>query len=108
MEEKKTYQKKVEERLKHFSETIVELTGKAENLQANAKTEYHKQIESLRTKQGTFGEKLRELEEAGDEAWEDLKEGIENAWKDLKNALDNAISRFKSNSDQQKEEKSNE
>jgi len=108
MEEKRTYQEKVEEKLKHFSETIVELTGKAEKLQADAKAECHKQIEALRAKQGTVREKLRELEEVGDEAWEDLKEGIENAWKDLKNALESALSRFKSNSDRQKEEKSNE
>jgi len=108
MEEKATYQKKVEEKLKRFSETIGELTGKTEKLQEDAKAECHKQIEALRAKQGTAREKLRELEEAGDEAWEDLKEGVENAWKDLKNALESAISRFKSNSDRQKEEKSNE
>lgn len=108
MEEKKTYQEKVEEKLKQFSDTIIELTGKVEKLQAEAKVECREQIETLRAKQGTVREKLKELEEAGDEAWEDLKEGIEHAWKDLKHALDSAVSRFKSNSDKQNEGKSNE
>jgi len=108
MEEKKTYQEKVEEKLKQFSDTIVELTGKVEELQAEAKVEYHEQIETLRAKQGTVRDKLKELEGAGDEAWEDLREGMEKAWKDLKYALDSAVSRFKSNSDKQNEEKSNE
>jgi len=108
MEEKTTYQKKVEEKLKRFSETIGELTGKAEKLQEDAKAECHKQIEALRAKQGTAREKLRELEEAGDEAWEDLKEGVEKAWKDLKNALESAISRFKSNRNKHNEGNSNE
>lgn len=108
MEEKINYQKTVEEKLKHFSDSIVELTGKAEKLQAGAKAECQKQIEALRSRQGTLREKLRQLEESGDEAWEDLKEGIEDAWKDLKHALDNAVSRFKSNSDRQNEGKSNE
>ena len=98
MEEKTNYQKTVEEKLKQFSDAIVELTGKAENLQAGAKAECQKQIEALRSRQGTLREKLRQLEESGDEAWEDLKEGIEHAWKDLTRALESAFSRFKSDS----------
>ena len=99
MEEKTTYQKKVEEKLKQLSETIGELTVKAEKLQEDAKAELHKQIESLHAKQGTVKAKLVKLEDAGDDALDDLKEGIEEAWKDLKGALDSAISRFKSDSD---------
>ncbi len=99
MEEKTTYQKKVEEKLKQLSETIGELTLKAEKLQEDAKAEFHKQIESLHAKQGTMKEKLQKLEGAGDDALDDLKEGIEEAWKDLKQASESAISRFKSDSD---------
>lgn len=99
MEEKTNYQKTIEEKLRHFSDSIVELTGKAEKLQAGAKAECQKQIETLRSRQGTLREKLRQLEESGDEAWEDLKEGIEHAWKDLTYALDSALSRFKSESE---------
>ena len=99
MEEKTSYQKTIEEKLKHFSDSLVELTGKAERLQAGAKAECQKQIETLRSRQGTLREKLRQLEASGDEAWEDLKEGIEHAWKDLTHALDSALSRFKSDSE---------
>ena len=103
MEEKTTYQKKVEEKLKQLSETVGELTGKAEKLQEDAKAEFHEQIESLHAKQGTLKAKLAKLEDAGDDALDDLKEGIEEAWKDLKRALDNAMSRFKADSDKHRE-----
>jgi len=103
MEEKTTYKKKVEEKLKRFSETVGELTGKTENLQEDAKAEFHQQIESLHAKQGTVRSKLEKLEDAGDDALDDLKEGIEEAWKDLKGALDSAIARFRSDSDKHSE-----
>ena len=106
MEEKTTYQKKLDEKLKQFSETIGELTDKAENLQEDAKAEFHKQIESLHAKQGTVRAKLEKLEDAGDDALDDLKEGIEEAWKDLKGALDSAISRFRSDNDKHTQEES--
>ena len=87
MEEKKTYQKKVEEKLKQLSETVGELTVKAEKLQDDAKAEFHEQIESLHAKQGTMKEKLQKLEEAGDDALDDLKEGIKKRHGKILNEL---------------------
>jgi phage tail tape-measure protein len=95
MKEKRTYQEQFKEKLKDLSESLAELTFKAEQFQDNATVEFEEQIESLRDKQRKVREKLEELEESGDEAWEDIKDGIEHAWADLKKSFDSACSRFK-------------
>ena len=96
MKEKMTYQEQLKKKLRDLSDSLAELTFKAEQLQDNATLEFEEQIESLRDKQQKVREKLQELEEASDEAWEDIKDGIDHAWSDLKRSLDSAWSRFKS------------
>ena len=96
MKEKRTYQEQFKEKLKELSDSLAELTFRAEQLQDDATVEYQTQIKSLRDKQHRVREKLEELEEASDEAWEDIKDGIEHAWSDLRKSLDSAWSRFKS------------
>ena len=96
MKEKMTYQEQLKKKFRDLSDSLAELTFKAEQLQDNATLEFEEQIESLRDKQQKVREKLQELEEASDEAWEDIKDGIDHAWSDLKRSLDSAWSRFKS------------
>ena len=96
MKEKMTYQEQLKKKLRDLSDSLAELTFKAEQLQDNATLEFEEQIESLRDKQRKIREKLQELEEASDEAWEDIKDGIDHAWSDLKKGLDSAWSRFTS------------
>ena len=96
MEEKTTYQERLKKKLQELSDSLAELTFRAEQLKNDVTLEYQEQIDSLRDKQHKVREKLEELEEAGDEAWEDIKDGIEHAWVDLKKSLDSAWSRFKS------------
>ena len=95
MKEKRTYQEQFKKKLKELSESLAELTFKAEQFQDDATLEFEEQVESLRDKQHKVREKLEELEEASDEAWEDIKDGIDHAWLDLKKSFDSAWSRFK-------------
>jgi chromosome segregation ATPase len=94
MNEKNSYQEQFKKKLKELSNSIAELTFRAEQLQADASVELEEQIESLRDKQHKIREKLEELEETSGEAWEDIKDGIEHAWSDIKKGVDNAWSRF--------------
>ena len=96
MKEKMTYQEQLRKKLRDLSDSLAELTFKAEQLQADASLEFEEQMESLRDKQQKVREKLQELEEASDEAWEDIKDGVDHAWSDLKKGLDSAWSRFRS------------
>ena len=103
MKEKKSYQEQFKKKLKDLSDSLAELTFKAEQLQTDATVELEEQIESLRDKQHKIREKLEELEETSGEAWEDIKDGIENAWSDIKKGVDNAWSRFQPDRKHEKE-----
>ena len=63
MKEKRTYQEQFKEKLKDLSDSLAELTFKAEQFQDDASVEFEEQIESLRDKQHKVREKLKELEE---------------------------------------------
>jgi phage tail tape-measure protein len=102
MKEKKSYQEQFKKKLKDLSDSLAELTFRAEQLQADVTVELEEQIESLRDKQHKIREKLEELEEASDEAWEDIKDGIEHAWSDRKKGVDSAWSRFQSDKKHEK------
>jgi dGTP triphosphohydrolase len=95
MSKKEAYEKKIEAQLKEWKTDIDKMKAKAEKADAEAKLEYYKQIEELRTRQEAAQKKLTELKGTGEEAWEDLKVGIELAWTSLGEAVKSARSRFK-------------
>ena len=94
MSTKEAYEKKLEAQLREWKNDIDKMKAKADKADAEAKLEYYKQIEELRTKQEAAQKKLTELKSAGGDAWEDLKTGIDLAWKSLGEAVKSARSRF--------------
>lgn len=92
---KDAYAEKMEPQLREWGAKLDELKAKADKAEASAKIEYHKQIDSLRSKQDATGAKLRELRAARDDAWEAIKQGVEGAWTEMKNAMDQAAAKFK-------------
>ncbi|MEW6246399.1 MAG: coiled coil domain-containing protein [Nitrospirota bacterium] len=92
---RKAYQDKLEAQIKEWAAKIEVLKSKAEQAEASAKIEYHKQIEAISTKYEAAHTKLRELKEAGEDAWESLKTGAEKAWADLKEAVEHATAKLK-------------
>lgn len=95
MSTKEAYQEKLQSKLDEWGAQIDKLKAKADQADADAKLEYHKQIDSLRSKKEKASEKLNELKQAGEDAWEDMKAGIESAWDSLGDAVESATSRFK-------------
>jgi chromosome segregation ATPase len=94
MTKKEAYEKKLEAQLKEWKTDIDKMKAKADKADAEAKLEYYKQIEDLRTKQEAVQKKLTELKTAGESAWEDLKSGIDLAWTSLGESIKSARSRF--------------
>ncbi len=94
MGKKEAYEKKIEAQLKEWKIDIDKMKAKADKADAEAKLEYYKQIEDLRTKQEAAQKKLTELKSTGEAAWEDLKAGIDLAWSSLGEAVKSAKSRF--------------
>jgi hypothetical protein len=94
MSKKEAYEKKLEAQLQEWKTDIDKMKAKADKADAEAKLEYYKQIEELRTKQEAAQKKLTELKAAGESAWEDLKAGIDLAWTSLGESIKSARSRF--------------
>jgi chromosome segregation ATPase len=68
---------------------IDEFASKAEQSKAEAKADYAKRLEDLRTQCSTAQAKLDEFKRSGNKNWETIKGGIESAWKDLDAAFRN-------------------
>lgn len=92
---KEAYQEKLEAQLREWTARLDQLKAKADLAEADAKIEYHRQIDGARSKIETAQTRLRELKSSSGEAWESLKDGIERAWADLKTAVEGAASAFK-------------
>ena len=95
MSTKEEFVRKMHSRLDHWNADIDALTAKANKAEANARDEYHKQIDALRSKRDEARSKLDALESAGESAWQDLKAGVELAWDAVSEAVHSATSRFK-------------
>lgn len=93
--DRKAFIDKLAAQLKQWDAEIEKLEAKAEKAQADAKADYHQQIEELRDKKQAAQDKLEEVKQAGEEAWEELKSGAEEAFDTMKNAFQTAMSKFK-------------
>lgn len=74
---------KLEAQLAVWRAKIDELASKTEQTKAEAKADYQKRLEELRTQCATAQGRVDDFKRAGSKNWETLKAGIENAWKDL-------------------------
>ncbi|MEJ2023655.1 MAG: hypothetical protein P8Y00_01290 [Deltaproteobacteria bacterium] len=88
------YVQKLKAEMDEWNAEIDKLAAKADEADAEAKIEYHKQLEELRAERKDVEEKIAEVQQAGDSAWKDLKQGLENSWKILKISFSRAKSEF--------------
>jgi hypothetical protein len=78
---------KLEEQLSHWGAKLDELVAKAEEVDAELKSDYRKRIEALRAKHRAAHAKLEEFKAAGSGKWDHFKTGIECAWNELEDAF---------------------
>ncbi len=88
------YVQKMQSKLEELDAQIDQLKAKASGASADAKIEFHEQIETLKECQKEGKEKLAELNDAGEDAWEDIQDGMESAWNKVSAALNDAKNRF--------------
>lgn len=93
-EKRDAYVQQLKAKMDEWNAEIDKLQAKADQAEAEAKIEYHEQIEDLRAKRKEVEDKMAELQQASEGAWEDLKQGLENSWEILKGAFAKAKSRF--------------
>jgi len=93
-EKRDAYVQKLKAKMDEWNAEIDKLAAKADQADAEAKIEYHKQVEDLRAKRKDLEDKIAELQQAGESSWEDLKQGLENSWEILKTSFSKAKSEF--------------
>ena len=94
MSTRKEYTEALKSKLDEWNQKIDDLEAKGEEVDADMRAQYRKQIQELKRRRDETEQKLNQLQDAGDEAWEDLKDGADEAWDALESALDRAKSRF--------------
>ncbi|MHB1214112.1 MAG: sll1863 family stress response protein [Thiobacillus sp.] len=95
MSTKEEFVRKMHAKLDQWNAEIDVLSAKADAAEAGARAEYHKQLETLRSKRDHARGKLDEVESASEAAWHDLKAGAELAWESVSEAIRSATARFK-------------
>ena len=87
MENKEAHVGKMEKRLKRWGAKLDELAAKAEEVGVEAKADYHKHVDDLKTQHKDVRGKLEELKTASGNEWESFKRGVESAGKELEDAF---------------------
>ena len=87
MEKMKEQVVKMEKQLKDWKVRLDDFVKKADNGDKDAKNNYYKQIDNLKSKYHIAQSKLEEAKKGGDEKWGGLKTGVELAWKDVEKAF---------------------
>jgi hypothetical protein len=80
---KERYGQKLRAQLDVWKEQTDSLLAKAAMLKDDARSEYNKEIEKLKTKHELARKKLTELGRTSEDAWDHLKEAIENICADI-------------------------
>lgn len=95
MENRKDYIDKMAARLKEWDTEIQKLEAKAETTKADVKASYNQQINELLLKKEEALQKLKKIQDAGEDAWEELKDGAEKSWKIFEDSVKSAWDKFK-------------
>jgi len=98
MEEKKSYEVRLEEQLKQLAANIDKLAEKVGKTGGELRVKYNEQVEELKKNMSSADVKFTELKGTSGEAWAELKIGFENAFNALKEAFKNASSKINTES----------
>lgn len=78
---------KLEERLRHWGARLDELTTKADEIDADAKVDYHARLDAFRAKHRAAQLILADFKKTESEKWDQFKTGIERSWSELESAF---------------------
>ncbi len=95
MSTKEEFVREMHSKLDQWNAEIDVLAAKARVAEAQARADYQRQLEELRSERDKARQKLEALESASEGAWQDLKDGVERAWDSVSQAVRSATSRFK-------------
>ncbi len=82
------YRRKLNAQIGEWSARLEQLQAKGKTLQADAKIEFDKRMNELRTKLTMMRHSLKEIEGAGADAWRSVKQRLENLKTEFSQALE--------------------
>jgi len=91
---KEVHREKLEAQLHEIDAQIEQWRAKWDQAEADAKIEFHEQLEDLEKQRAELQEQIEAWDNAGEDAWEDIKNAASNAWDNLKNTFDKLAARF--------------
>lgn len=94
MSKRDEYVLKMKEQLDQWNAEIAKWEGKSGEMQAGARAEFDKGLETLRTQRDAAVRRLHEVQSAAGEAWMEMAKGADEAWARMREAFDKANSRF--------------
>jgi len=94
-EERASYKKQIEEKLKTIGKQIRELKEKGAEVKAEAKAEYRAEMRDLKDKEKAAQKKWKELKHGKATAWEKVKSEMDAAVASLEKTYDRVADRFR-------------
>lgn len=90
------YIEKLQAQLDEWDAQIKLLRAEAEKYEAEARIEYHKQVEQFDQHKQQLQQQMEALQEAGEQTWKDLQQQTDNHWDSLNQSLRSFMNQFKS------------
>jgi chromosome segregation ATPase len=97
--------KRMKKQLDDWNTQIDDWEKRMNDAQANMKSRYEEQLDTLRHQREEGMSKLKEIQESSEAAWADMSKGFEEAWQHLAEGFDKAWSEFRGKEQEQDESK---
>jgi hypothetical protein len=95
MSMREEYQALIERQLNEWKTYTERLKSQADQLGAQAKAQFEKQLDVIRAKQNEAGENFSRLKAAAADDWAQWKSKLDKAWDEMKAASDRLIDQFR-------------
>ena len=95
MGKKDEYFTTMESEIKKWDAEVDKLNAKGNQMSADVRVEYDKQVKAMRADRDLAYSKLQEMRTANESAWQHMQSGVDAAWTSMKNALTKASSQYK-------------
>jgi uncharacterized protein Yka (UPF0111/DUF47 family) len=90
------YLNKFKAKLDQWDAEIDKFEAKADEAQADARLQYHKQLDTMREQRDIALKRYNEMQNAAADAWETMVQGTEKAWTAWLDAFEDARAKFTS------------
>ncbi len=88
------YKDKIKAQVKEMKAKMILLEAEAEKVSADARIDYQKSVNVLKTQFKDIEMRLNRFSSASEDSWEEIRKGIDRSMSELRTALANATKHF--------------